>query len=129
MIRLIRGDCMDFMKDLPDKAFDLAIVDPPYGININPNMGLKKCQKKRHKSILWDDYAPDGKYFTELFRLSKNQIICGGNYFPLPPTKHFIFWDKMNAEGMSFSDGEMAWTSFDKKVIRLSTLTEVPCLQ
>jgi len=109
-------DCIEVMKRYPDKHFDLAVVDPPYGISINPNMGLKSGQSKRHKSINWDNSIPDSIYFDELFRVSKNQIIWGGNYFPLPPTKHFIFWDKMNPEGLSFSDGEMAWTSFDRAI-------------
>jgi site-specific DNA-methyltransferase (adenine-specific) len=113
-------DCMAVMARYPDNHFDLAVVDPPYGININPNMGLKKGQKKRHNSIEWDNIIPPPEYFKDLFRVSKNQIIWGGNYFPLPPTRHFIFWDKMNPEGLSFSDGEMAWTSFDRAIRKWS---------
>jgi len=109
-------DCIAGMKRYPDKYFDLAVVDPPYGININPNMGLKKGQKKRHNKIDWDNEIPTAEYFNQLFRVSKNQIIWGGNYFPLGPTKHFIFWDKLNPEGLSFSDGEMAWTSFNRAI-------------
>lgn len=120
MINLILGDCMDLMRSKSDKFYDLAIVDPPYGININPNMGLAKGQKKRHEKINWDSEIPNDEYFKELFRVSKNQIIWGGNYFPLPPTKHFIFWDKMNPDGLSFSDGEMAWTSFNKAIRKFS---------
>lgn len=115
-IKLYNADCMDVMRTFKDKQFDLAIVDPPYGININPNMGIKKGQKKRHDKINWDNEIPPQEYFDELFRISKNQIIWGGNYFPLPPTRHFIFWDKMNPEGLSFSDGEFAWTSFDRAI-------------
>ena len=113
-------DCMGLMRQYPDKHFDLAVVDPPYGININPNMGLKKGQKKRHQSIEWDKFTPGKKYFNELFRVSKNQVIWGGNYFELPPTRHFIFWDKLNPAGLSFSDGEMAWTSFDRAIRKWS---------
>ena len=113
-------DCMEGLKQIPDKYFELAIVDPPYGIDINPNMGIKKGQKKRHEKINWDNEIPPQEYFDELFRISKNQIIWGGNYFPLPPTKHFIFWDKLNPEGLSFSDGEMAWTSFNKAIRKWS---------
>jgi site-specific DNA-methyltransferase (adenine-specific) len=109
-------DCMEGMKQYPDKYFDLAVVDPPYGIDVNPNMGLGKGQRKRHKKISWDDCTPPPEYFDELFRVSANQIIWGGNYFSLPPTRHFIFWDKMNPEGLSFSDGEMAWTSYSKAI-------------
>ena len=119
-LSLFHADCMAIMKQYPDKYFDLAIVDPPYGIDINPNMGIKKGQKKRHEKINWDNEIPPQEYFDELFRISKNQIIWGGNYFPLPPTKHFIFWDKMNPEGLSFSDGEMAWTSFNKAIRKWS---------
>lgn len=113
-------DCIEGMRNTPDKWYDLAVVDPPYGIDINPNMGLKKGQKKRHKNICWDNSIPKQEYFDELFRVSKNQIIWGGNYFPLPPTKHFIFWDKMNPAGLSFSDGEMAWTSFNRAIRKWS---------
>lgn len=109
-------DCMKAMEQMGDKEFALACVDPPYGININPNMGIKKGQKKRHSKISWDNEIPTEEYFDTLFRVSREQIIWGGNYFPLPPTRHFIFWDKMNPEGLSFSDGEMAWTSFDMAI-------------
>jgi len=68
-------DCMTVMARYADKYFDLAIVDPPYGISINPNMGLKKGQKKRHGAISWDNAIPTPEYFEELFRVSKNQII------------------------------------------------------
>lgn len=108
--------CEDGMSQFPDGFFDLAIVDPPYGISINANMGRKKGKAKKHDDVQWDDAPPDKKYFDELFRVSKNQIIWGGNYFELPPCRHFIFWDKLVAEGMSFSDGEFAWTSFDRAI-------------
>ena len=121
-ITLYNCDCMEIMKGFKDKQFDLAIVDPPYGININPNLGLRKGQEKRHKSISWDDAIPTQEYFNELFRVSQNQIIWGGNYFPLPPTKHVIFWDKLIPDGMSFSDGELAWTSFDRAIKKYTLL-------
>lgn len=107
-------DCMEYMATLPDKAFELAIVDPPYGININMNMGRRKGQPKVHAEKGWDASPPPPEYFYELFRVSKNQIIWGGNYFSLPLTKSWIFWDKGVPEGVSFADGELAWTSFDK---------------
>jgi site-specific DNA-methyltransferase (adenine-specific) len=113
-IQLLNADCISEMKKFPDKYFDLAVVDPPYGINVNPHLGRKKGRKKRFKSVTWDDQIPSEEYFSELFRVSKNQIIWGGNYFPLGPCKHFIFWDKLVAEGMTFADGEFAWTSFNK---------------
>lgn len=83
-------DCMDGMKYFPDKYFDLAIVDPPYGINIEKSGRLRKYNTKN----IWDNRVPTEDYFNELFRVSKNQIIWGGNYFKLPPTKCFLIWDK-----------------------------------
>ena len=75
-------DCMEGMKQFPDQYFELAIVDPPYGININMNMGRKKGQPKRHTEKDWDNSIPDDDYFNELFRVSKNQIIWGGKLLP-----------------------------------------------
>ncbi len=105
-------DCMELMKALPDKAFELAIVDPPYGINIETS----GTYFKQFKTKGWDCERPSAEYFAELQRISKNQIIWGGNYFAdlLPPKKGWIFWDKKitNANNTNFSDGELAWTSF-----------------
>ena len=114
------GDCMDAMREFPDKFFDLAIVDPPYGIEIESS----GTYFKRFQSKGWDATPPDENYFHELRRVSKNQIIWGGNYFlnNLGNTKCFIIWDKMMGEGMSFADAELAWTSFDKPV-RIKRLT------
>ena len=108
-------DCVEGMRQFPDKYFSLAVVDPPYGININHNMGRRKGNKKsNYNRVTWDDKIPDAEYFQELFRVSENQIIWGGNYFPLPPTKCFIVWRKPQiSEGVSFSMLEYAWTSFD----------------
>lgn len=103
-------DCMDGMKEFPDKYFDLAIVDPPYGIDINKSGRLKKYNNTRKR---WDDNIPGESYFNELFRVSENQIIWGGNYFYLPPTKCFLIWDKRQPENISFASCEFAWTSFD----------------
>lgn len=111
LVTIYRGDCMDYMKGIPDKHFDLAIVDPPYGISINMNMGRKKGQQPKHQKKNWDDSTPGPEYFQELFRVSKNQIIWGGNYYALPQTKSWIFWDKMVPAGVSFADGELAWSS------------------
>ena len=115
-ITLYNCDCMDFMKDIPDKTYDLAIVDPPYGIEISNNMGRRSGVKKSsYKKINWDNNPPSDKYFDELFRISKNQIIWGANYFMMPPTKSFVVWRKSNiSEGVSFSMLEYAWTSFNK---------------
>lgn len=108
-------DCLEAMKQMPDKYFDLCIVDPPYGININNNMGRRKGDKKsNYKKINWDYEPPKQDYFKQLFRISKNQIIWGGNYFKLPLTKCFLIWNKPHISfKMSFSMCEYAWTSFD----------------
>ena len=102
-------DCMQGMKEFPDKYFDLAIVDPPYGINIQKSGRLGRYNTKN----VWDSEIPSDDYFNELFRVSKNQIIWGGNYFDLPPTKCFLIWDKKQPENISFASCEFAWTSFD----------------
>lgn len=109
-------DCMEYMRSLPDKAFDLAVVDPPYGIGINHNMGRRKGDKKsEYKKVTWDNKTPEKEYFEELFRVSKNQIIWGANYFQMPPTKCFIVWRKPQiSEEVSFSMVEYAWSSFDQ---------------
>ena len=107
--RIILADCMDIMKDIPDKYFELAIVDPPYGINManGAHSNLKKLGNKD-----WDIQTPDNAYFSELFRVSDNQIIWGGNYFSLMPCRGFIFWDKTPMPP-SYAAGEYAWTSFN----------------
>lgn len=114
-------DCLEAMKQIPDKYFELAIVDPPYGINLaNMNMGIGKSKKaskaKNRKWVAkdWDKLSPTADYFTELFRVSKNQIIWGGNYFNLPACHGFVIWDKEIPAGLSFSDCEFAWISFKK---------------
>jgi site-specific DNA-methyltransferase (adenine-specific) len=119
LIQYYNEDCMEGMKRYGDKHFSLAICDPPYGIDINMNMGRKKGEKKKHKDKKWDASIPDEEYFKELFRISKNQIIWGGNYFPLPLTKSWIFWDKDVPDGVSFADGELAWSSFDKTLVKV----------
>jgi site-specific DNA-methyltransferase (adenine-specific) len=80
-------DCIEVMKRYPDKYFDLAVVDPPYGININMNMGIRKGQKKRHDDKDWDNEIPEDIYFKELFRVSKNQIIWGGQLLSIAINK------------------------------------------
>jgi site-specific DNA-methyltransferase (adenine-specific) len=122
MLKITNEDNMELMARYPDNYFDLAICDPPYGISINMNMGLRKGKNKNHSVKKWDDSIPSDEYFKELFRVSKNQIIWGGNYFPLPLTKSWIFWDKKVPKGVDFADGELAWTSFDKTLVKL----EVP---
>ena len=125
-------DCMEYMKQCHDKQFDLAIVDPPYGIEemtgTNPAAGRGKLKHeyliaKKKKFNQWDR-SPSKEYFDELFRVSKNQIIFGGNYFDLPPTRGFIVWDKCQPF-QSFSACEFAWTSFTvpAKIFRFDNRT------
>ena len=123
-------DCMEGMKEFPDKYFDLAIVDPPYGIGydtIAQNAGGTKSKgaatfKKHYHASGWD-VRPTKEYFDELMRVSKNQIIWGGNYFTdyLPPSKGFICWDKRcnNAMVNNFADCEYAYLSEGLGVARM----------
>ena len=108
-------DCMEAMRKMPDKCFDLAVVDPPYGININHNMGRRKGDKpSEYKKVTWDSNPPDKEYFDELFRVSKSAVIWGGNYYSLPPCKCFLVWRKPQiSENVSFSMLEYAWTNLD----------------
>ena len=101
-------DCIEFMATVPNKFYDLAIVDPPYGIDRNNmNMGNSVFNKDDKK---WDISAPNSEYFKELFRISKNQIIWGGNYFDLPPSQYFAIWDKGETMyGRDFAEAEYAW--------------------
>jgi len=111
-IKLYNADCMDIMRQYPDKYFDLAVVDPPYGIGITKSGRLKRYNSA---NTTWDNQIPDKNYFDELFRVSKNQIIWGGNYFLdfLKATKCFLIYDKKRPQGLSFASCEFAWTSFD----------------
>lgn len=108
--KVFNVDCMEYMKSLPDNAFDLAIVDPPYGIGINSSGRLGHYGGKGKN---WDNSIPNDEYFDELFRISKNQIIWGGNYFNLKPTRCFLIWDKQQPHSVSFASCELAWTSFN----------------
>ena len=125
MITATNEDNMLMMARYPDDYFELAIVDPPYGIDAGKmTMGCGKHIFKKGKD--WDSSVPDSNYFKELFRVSKNQIIWGGNYFILPLNNNWIIWDKLNPN-LSFSEGEMAWCSIKKNVRifkRLSTLPD-----
>ena len=127
-------DCMEYMKTLPDKAFELAVVDPPYGngggefssrngTRFGGRFDRYDKDKKLRKKSNWD-YVPGEDYFKELFRVSKNQIIWGGNYFSLPPCRCFIIWEKTNIpENFSMAMCEYAWCSFNDnaKIIELSS--------
>ena len=114
-------DCMQGMKEFPDKFFDLAIVDPPYGgvtqggyMTNQMGGGVAKNSNDYHLS-LWQCDAPDKPYFEELIRVSKNQIIWGGNYYAslLKDSQCWVVWDKEKPAGVGFADVELAWTSFN----------------
>ena len=110
MINITNEDNMQLMSRYDDNHFDLAIVDPPYGIGVTKNKRLNNISKKD-----WDNEIPKKEYFKELKRVSKNQIIWGGNYFIeyLRNTRCYVNWDKLNHSD-TYADCEMAWTSFDK---------------
>ena len=121
-------DCIEGMKRFPDKFFDLAVVDPPYGIGADKAQNNAAMQRikavgkskagrgwKLYAETDWDNETPNAEYWQELFRVSKNQIVWGGNYFTdyLPPSMGWIVWDKGQRD-FSLADGELAWTSFNK---------------
>ena len=114
-------DCMEGLKQIPDKYFELAIVDPPYGIGISSNPVRQQHTKKE-----WDNNIPNAEYFCSLFSISINQIIWGGNYFGLPPTQGFIIWDKVQPEKFSLAMCEYAWSSIQSpaKMWKRSVLAE-----
>ena len=106
-------DCMDGMKEIPDKYFDLAIVDPPYGLE-RFKKGGSHVNKYGNEKGKWNNENPTAEYFDELFRVSKCQIVWGGNNFHLPTSEYFIIWQKGNAIDFSFATCEYAWTNAKK---------------
>ena len=129
-IQLYQVDCVEFMRSKPDKFYDLAIVDPPYGLGIKGDIIKKRTSKKNNTfgksvpSIKYEekdwDVKPLKSYWNELFRVSKNQIVWGGNHFVLPLSTGWIFWDKLQQEEASFSHGELAWTSFNQRILKFT---------
>lgn len=158
MTEVLNVDCMEYMRSLPDKAFDLAIVDPPYGggclapqgtrfkryepmpieysgqtdrqnrfggwfDRYRPDITAKRTggtwsAKKGYNKVAEWDVAPSDEYFDELFRVSKNQIVWGANYFGLPPTRCFVVWRKLTiSEKFSMAMAEYAWTSFNRNAL------------
>ena len=110
-------DCVAGMRQYPDKYFDLAIVDPPYGIGAGGTNFKNGTSKNKTIDFIdedWDKKIPPAEYWKELFRVSENQIVWGGNYMTeyLPPKSCWLFWDKGTGNN-SYADGELAWTSFD----------------
>jgi site-specific DNA-methyltransferase (adenine-specific) len=120
-VKLINADCMKIMAQYPDNYFDLLFADVPYGIKADENaykngVNCKANGFKEHENTEWDNETPDGKYFNEARRISKNQIFFGANYYPqyLTGSMGWVFWYKMQ-DNFSFSDGEIIYTSFQKK--------------
>jgi site-specific DNA-methyltransferase (adenine-specific) len=126
MIELLNMDCMDYMAGLPDKAFELAIVDPPYGIKADNTRRAtggfyeKWTTRNEYPIKEWDRERPAPSYFSEIFRISRNAIIFGGNFFAdlLPAGGHWIVWDKENTMP-TFSDAELAWTSMPRNSVKM----------
>lgn len=120
--QIINADCMDILKQLPDKCVDLVLTDPPYGINISNNMGRRKGDKHSdYKKCDWDNEAPKREVFNEIIRVSKNQIIWGANHFisNIPfNSSCWLVWDKLFSEDVSFASCELAYTSFKSVVKR-----------
>ena len=119
-MKLIHADCLEVMKEMPDNSVDCVVTDPPYGIG--EAAGKNKTRGERvpatdYGVLDWDNAPPNQDYFDELIRVSKNQVIFGGNFFDLPPSPCWIVWDKDNG-ACDFADCELAWTSF-KTAVRL----------
>ena len=124
-IKLILGDCLGEMKKIPDKSIDLVLTDPPYGkqwARGKNGIGELKDKNEKFESVSWDKNIPSKEVFSEIFRISKNQIIFGGNYFTdfLPPSNCWIVWDKLGdlklGKQIPFAHCELAWTSLNKTV-------------
>jgi len=117
MINFYNVDNMKFMADVPDKYYDLCICDPPYGIGRDGHF-QKTSHRKNYSFKGWDNCTPNKKYWEELFRVSKNQIVWGANYFAefLPPSMGWIVWDKGQRD-LTMSDAELAFTSFSQRLV------------
>jgi site-specific DNA-methyltransferase (adenine-specific) len=120
---------MEAMAKMPDNAYDLAIVDPPYGIGVDGAIHIRKPDRpstwdmvEKYERKNWDNEMPKAEYWEQLFRVSKNQIVWGGNYFTeyLKPSKCWVFWDKQFDKTFNFSHGELAWTSFNKQLLKFT---------
>jgi site-specific DNA-methyltransferase (adenine-specific) len=128
-VLMIHGDCMDVMAEIGEKEIPLAIVDPPYGIGAENQAGSENHGWTQWPRKEWDKVIPVKEYFEELFRVSKNQIIWGANYFTqfLPSSMGWIFWDK-GQRGFSLADGELAFSSYEK-ALRVFQFSRAVALQ
>lgn len=122
-VELMQGDCLELMKNIPDKSVDLVLTDPPYGKKADKGTHGFGSAKNRRYGGGWDNKRQGKEYFNEIMRVSKNAIIFGGNYFcdMLPPSTHWIFWDKKGDIQFHnpFADGELIYTTFRKPVKRI----------
>jgi site-specific DNA-methyltransferase (adenine-specific) len=127
--KIYQGDCLEVMKQIPDKSIDLVLTDPPYGVKRDKGFGgfegfggFGKPIARRQYADCWDDKRPDKIYFDEILRVSKNALIFGGNYFAdiLPQGKHWIVWDKLNTMP-TFGDCELIWTNSKRNSVKKIT--------
>ena len=123
------GDCLTYLKDLPDKSIDLILTDPPYGINAEKGVGRFGSSKTdKHYNDNWDIAPPHKEIFDDILRISKNAIIFGGQFFTdkLPVNGHWIVWDKKGEIKFDnpFGDCELAWTNIDKKSVKKYTVIQ-----
>ena len=122
--KIILGDCINYLKYIPDKSIDLVLTDPPYGINADTGVGGfgSSPQSARKYDDKWDSESPSKKVFDELLRVGKKVIIFGGNYFTdkLPQNGHWIVWDKVGEIDFKnpFSDCELCWTNIEKRIVK-----------
>lgn len=128
-ISIYNCDCMELLKQTRDNYYSLSLVDPPYGIGAENHAGKKENGWNQFDTKQWDNSIPSEEYFNELFRVSKNQIIWGGNYMTefLKPSMGWVIWDK-GQRGFSLADGEMAWTSFNK-AMRIFEFSRASCIK
>ena len=130
MLNITNEDCMDLMARYPDGHFDLAIVDPPYGIGASNKRSYHSNAFQIYTPKKWDNNVPEKWYWNELLRVSKNQIVWGANYFTdfLPISRKWIVWDKMQPEGIDQAMFELAWNSqqnIQARIYRQSTASNV----
>ena len=109
---IINGDCLKVMRGMPDKCIDLVLTDPPYGLNDKMKGGTWGTNSIYKEMLVWDNVISQ-EYFDEMYRVSKNQIIWGGNYYTMPPSRCWLAWIKKERMD-TLADFELAWTSFDK---------------